>query len=90
MSSPVFILRAVTHVPFSRYDSRWSSSSPHEHSRDTHAHPAPSGVTPAWEECEESESMCCEKFPPFREELVKSCEPALSLVCYHCCRGLGE
>jgi hypothetical protein len=34
--------------------------------------------------------MCWEKFPPFREDSVKLFESALSLVCYHCCRGLGE
>jgi hypothetical protein len=51
-SPPVFVLRAVAHVPFSSYDSRWTSSSPHELSRDTHVHPAPSAVTPAWQERE--------------------------------------
>jgi hypothetical protein len=65
MSSPVFILRAVTHVPFSSYDSRCASSSPHEHSRDTHVRPAPSAVTPAWEEYEEGESCAVRSFRLF-------------------------
>jgi hypothetical protein len=82
--------RAVAHVPFSSYDSRWASSSPHELSRDTHVHPAPSAVTPEWQEREESDVICCEKFPPFREDLVKLCEPELSLVCYHYRKGWGR
>src|SRR2546429_4120851 len=66
-SSPLFVLCAVAHVPSSRNDSSWASSPPHEHSRDPHVNPSPSFVTPEWQEREESDIICCEKFPPFRE-----------------------
>src|SRR5690242_9132578 len=86
-SSSLFVVRAVAHVPFSSYDSRWTSLLAHELSRGPHAHPALFPATPGRQEREEHDVMCWEKVPPFREDSVKLFESALSLVCYHCCRG---